>query len=539
MKASLTAGSLLAGLLALGGAARMPAGKLPAWDYVFTQTPRGQLSGEGGRIVRLSAAGPRVLTGGFHSAADPEVSFDATKILFAAKRIASDPWNIYEMNADGSGARQITLSVTDCRSPIYQPSIFYLDDAAPAAQIAFASVPPGETARALYSIRLDGSGQRRLTYNPAGAFGPAMLPDGRMVFTSGRPGRMALFGINIDGTDYAAFAGDQGGRMQTMPAVTAERQVVFVEPAATARDGAGPLSLIDLRRNLHSYRRLTLPAAGVFYSPSPLPGGAVVTARRPATGGTFAIYRFDPATRRLLQIFDDPSTDEIQPKALAPREVPDGRSSVVDENVNWAKLYCLNVYDSDLPPQRWPRGSVKRIRIVEWVPTSGSTRLIGEAPVDEDGSFHAQIPANIPVRIQALDANGIALRASAWFWAKNKEQRGCIGCHEDGERTPENIMAGALARPAANLVLPAERRRSVDYSRDIAPILAAKCANTACHTADALAAPRYVVPGEARNSPLVRALFRKAAPMPPRGSPPLTDAERRAIVEWIDMGGVK
>ena len=63
------------------------------------------------------------------------------------------------------------------------------------------------------------------------------------------------------------------------------------------------------------------------------------------------------------------------------------------------------------------------------------------------------------MRRAALDA--------AWIWTKNKEQRGCIGCHEDGERTPENQLASALTHPAVNLMLAPERRRTVEFERDI------------------------------------------------------------------------
>ena len=61
---------------------------------------------------------------------------------------------------------------------------------------------------------------------------------------------------------------------------------------------------------------------------------------------------------------------------------------------------------------------------------------------------------------------------------------------------------------------------------------------------------RYVVPGKARTSPLVWALYgrdtsrpwdRRAAAaavkkMPPAGATPLSEDEKRAIVEWIDLG---
>ena len=107
-----------------------------------------------------------------------------------------------------------------------------------------------------------------------------------------------------------------------------------------------------------------------------------------------------------------------------------------------------------------------------------------EAPVgqtwtlDEDGSFHLAVPPNTPIQLQIVDRDGMALRTSAWIWAKNKENRGCIGCHEDGERTPENVFAKALGHDAAELMLPAERRRTVDFRRDIQPILTAKCASS-------------------------------------------------------------
>ena len=153
------------------------------------------------------------------------------------------------MAADGSGVRQITHGVGNCRSPIYQSSIFYLDDPGPMAQIAFVSDAEGEAgewgparATALYSARLDGSGVRRLTYNPSGAFDPAMLPDGRMLHSAWRTrnaasgrGRIDLFGINIDGTDYAAFSGARGGASKQMACVTANREVVFVDSDAADR----------------------------------------------------------------------------------------------------------------------------------------------------------------------------------------------------------------------------------------------------------------------------------------------------------------
>ena len=79
--------------------------------------------------------------------------------------------------------------------------------------------------------------------------------------------------------------------------------------------------------------------------------------------------------------------------------------------------------------------------------------------MEEDGSFNVEVPADIPIEIQLLDENGMALRSCGWIWVKNNEPRGCIGCHEDQELTPENRMVDAVKRPSIPLTLPPERRR--------------------------------------------------------------------------------
>ncbi|MBM3748196.1 MAG: hypothetical protein FJW34_20630, partial [Acidobacteria bacterium] len=95
---------------------------------VFTQLPVGTPAekqaegmlraryGECARLVLLSPEGTmRVLSEGFHSAADPEVSFDGQRLLFAGKRTAAEEWNIFEMDLAGGAPRQITRGMGDCR----------------------------------------------------------------------------------------------------------------------------------------------------------------------------------------------------------------------------------------------------------------------------------------------------------------------------------------------------------------------------------------------------------------------------------------
>jgi hypothetical protein len=246
-------------------------------------------------------------------------------------------------------------------------------------------------------------------------------------------------------------------------------------------------------------------------------------------------------------------------------------------------LYCLDVYESDPAFSSLERGSARRVRVIEGLlseeafpgPTGIGRRLLGEAPVEEDGSFHIDLPPNLPVQLQLLDEEGLALATCDWIWVKPKESRGCIGCHEDPELTPPNRFVQAAGRPATDLTLPEERRWVVSFRQQVLPVLGSRCQS--CHESDgsglalgsleggdgaraaysALLASdgppserrgRYVVPGAARNSPLIwRFLGRDTSRSWDRGTEPeqdvpqdhvdvLSPEERRIFIEWIDLG---
>ena len=589
--------------------------------------------GEGGRIVRLDPGGQRhVLTEGFPSACGADVSFDGRRVLFAARRKPLGPWDIWEMSADGSGTRQITRDSGNCRSPAYQATLYTIVSTEPWYQVMFVSDAAGAMneygcgpATSLYSCKLDGSAVRRLTMNLSDDVDPFLMDDGRVLLAGwqrmdlrrGHGGRVALFGVNIDGADYAMFCGDQGRRVKHMPCVTTDGLAVFVEADRVGWEGAGQLASVTLRRNFHSYRRITHNEKWLYHSPSPLPDGFVLVSKRPAGksvprgGATHGIYRLDPRSGRSQLIFDDPRFHDIHAKALIPRLEPDGRSSVVNEKHPTGKLYCLNAYLTDPDILQYMRpGMIRRLRVIEGVPVPASERLsylgndekigiggpgttrnapvpivqrrlLGVVPVEEDGSFHVELPADVPVQLQTLDENGMALRSCGWIWVKHREPRGCIGCHEDPELIPENRFVLAVQREGMKLTLPAERRRTVDFRRDVMPIITQKC--TPCHTGkdvkldlspeprlwanpayESLLATafesfacnrrvpgRYVTPGQARTSSLIWRLYGRNTSRPwdqdyhpgetvPTCPPPdavqLTNDEKLTFVEWIDLG---
>jgi hypothetical protein len=303
-----------------------------------------------------------------------------------------------------------------------------------------------------------------------------------------------------------------------------------------------------------------------------------VSRRSPDDSDTHGVYCLDPAGGKLEKIFDSPDYHDVQAKIISPRPEPDGRSSVVTEKDPNGKLYCINVYINDLARPEWmPRGTAKRLRVIEGFRKAAmpiiQRRILGEIDIEQDGSFNIEIPANTPIELQMLDADGIALRSCGWIWAKNHEPRGCIGCHEDGELTPENVLVDAVTNPSVKLNLPVEQRRTVDFQRDIMPIISNKCVRCHSQAGSSLRLTKeetdfnrnyknlliegehsgygkYIHPGRARTSPLIWHIFgrntsrpwdgtfsqQKVPQMPPNHDQTLTPDERRTFAEWIDMG---
>jgi hypothetical protein len=528
----------------------------------------------------------RRLTSDFASACDPDVSFDGERILFAAQRQAGDPWNIWEMRSDGTAPRQITHETLDARRPIYLSTFYTITSSEPWYTLLFerqdgvlneAGTAPGTS---LYTVRLDGSELRRITFHPGNDRTPFLMQDGLLLFSGWRmlsdprfpEGRIGLYGVQTDGIDYAFFGGLQGARIQHMATLTTDGLVVFVEADQVGWDGAGWLAALRTQRPHDSYAELTDESQGLFHSPSPLDdGGLLVSQRSAADDGVFQLARFQPSSGDLEPLLALPGSHLLHAKLLATRPEPDGRSSTVRPESPTGKLYCMDIYEGDTRIAALERGSIERVRVIEGVPTTEADssdrssppvarRLLGEAPVEADGSFHIDLPADLPVELQLLDQDGQALASCDWIWVKHREYRGCIGCHEDPELTPDNRFVQAVARPANELTLPAERRRSITFRSHIRPILQARCST--CHSevdselpfgsldseeagwdayqallaaanADGSEEHRLVVPGQARASRLIGVLSGRHTP---DHLERLSDEERRVFVEWIDLG---
>ena len=119
--------------------------------------------------------------------ASPSWSPDATRIAFQSERDGN--WELYTINADGSGLRRLTSTAADERWPCWSPD---------GQRIAYVSGRDGNWE--IYVMNADGSQQRRLTANSKGDASPSWSPDGsRIAFASNRDGNWEVYTMYADG----------------------------------------------------------------------------------------------------------------------------------------------------------------------------------------------------------------------------------------------------------------------------------------------------------------------------------------------------
>jgi hypothetical protein len=173
----------------------------------------------GAAVTLATATGSRNLAPGFFASADPEVSFDGQRVLFAGKPRREDPWQIWEAPAGAPGEpRRIAAWPEDSIRPLYLPDdqIVYARKTAQGYQLEVLPLEGGQPLRITYApgqlsdVRCPARRARTLR-------GPASSPESSV---------HDLYTVYPDGSGVEAYRCDHGVSRHAARQL-ASRDIVF------------------------------------------------------------------------------------------------------------------------------------------------------------------------------------------------------------------------------------------------------------------------------------------------------------------------
>ncbi|NSW94336.1 MAG: PD40 domain-containing protein [Bacteroidales bacterium] len=399
---------------------------------------------DGAQIATVNLNKPsrlRILTGDFHSACYPEVSYDGKRILFTARINENDPWQIWEMKLSTGKTRKIISLSENCVDPVYLPG----DRIAFSRHIVNDTVGEGHS---LFTCNMYGSNLKQITFYPGNYFAPAVLKDGRILALSRQLTPSVkdpvLTVMRPDGTKADMFfKADPEKVIVNRPRETDDGRILLVEKYKGS-DSPDNLISINYNRPLHTKKILSSGAKGSFKAVLPLGSGKFMVSFREPESDKYSVREFNAETGTPDKVVFELKDHDVLDLAIAgeyqrPKKLP----SEVDLQVKTGLLMCQDInfhgFISDAGSNVMPRAS--KIEIL------GIDSTYGIVPVEKDGSFYLKVLADKPFRIRSLDENNRVLSGEcSWMWLRPNERRGCVGCHEDPETVPVNRIPLAVTK---------------------------------------------------------------------------------------------
>lgn len=419
----------------------------------------------GSRVVLVEtpfdAKRVQVLSEGLAAAGNPIVSYDGQRVFFTGKASAAGEWQIYEVSLPDGRPRILTSAPGGAMNPALLPdgSLVFVS---PVPKIG--SDNSHQLPSALY-VQSPGGQPRRLTFSSGNIADPTLLFDGRILFVSTQPPESsnsasgpALFAINNDGTEFTAFAERQERGMRIeRPRELTDGRIVYLISRSEGNLPGGAVELIRLARPFHSRAPLFSKVTARVCSVQPAVNGELLVCAENLSNAqaSLALFRITSSATTLgAPLLADPAWDCRDAVEAVPHRRPMGRLSTMDVTKKTGQILCLDAnYTSDVSGKSGNTPAATHVRVLTET-SPGKVRALGEVAVQADGSFMAEVPADVPIGFEALDENGRVLRREApMLWVRPGENRSCIGCHEPRNRSPHNHRPLAVSAPVPCLSL--------------------------------------------------------------------------------------
>ncbi|MEY8610352.1 hypothetical protein AALM74_14455 [Parabacteroides segnis] len=469
---------------------------------------------------------------------DPELSFDGKKIIFSMRKNKDDFYHIYEINTDGSELKQLTFAegVSDI-DPLYLPD----------GGIVFSSTRQPKYCMCnrhimcnLYRMEADGANITQIGVSTLFEGHSSLLNDGRILYDRWEyvdrnfGDAQGLWTVNPDGTKHSIYYGNNtqspGGVIDARQ-IPGTDQVICIFGSCHDRPW-GALAIIDRKKgvdgvepvvqiwpedsrklvdngDLDSFKWIEY----FFEDPYPLNENFFLASRtiwaKPggwmhldSKSGIYLIGR--DGTQELIiegnRSLFDPMIIESRPK---PHAIPSNRNYTDKKG----SFYVQNVYHGTHMKGVEP-GTAKYLRVIEspekrtWTKNGWggqgeqapavnwhsfeNKRILGEVPVEEDGSANFEVPSGTFVYFQLLDKDKKMIQSMrSGTMVMSGEVNGCIGCHEDRLSVPSAMGPKPLALKKAPIKMNGwmgKAPRNFSFMEQVQPILDKSCVR--CHDFD-------------------------------------------------------
>ncbi|OHB86120.1 MAG: hypothetical protein A2V98_19215, partial [Planctomycetes bacterium RBG_16_64_12] len=446
---------------------------------------------------------------------DPDLSWDAERLVFALRPGPDATTSLYQIGIDGRGLNRLTAS--DQHHDITPAWL-------PDGRIVFTSTRPkalvpcfNSGVDTLHTISADGSDIRSISSNNVTEFDPAVMPDGRVLY--GRweyVDKTALYVQSLwtmlpDGRMEEALFGNNLAKPTAIldPQPVPGTQMVIASLTPHNGQAVGAIGMIDTAKGKNDLKAVfnftpEYPVEmdqGLHVGPCdpwPLSQDDVMISNNAiaAHGIIELVDRF--GNRELVHC--DPKISCYAPMLVKPRKRPPVVSPETEPNKP-GRFLVVDVYQG---LQGVERGTIKQIRILEetartsGIPPGGRwwnqaflvswqgayiiKNILGTVPVHEDGSAYFEVPPGRAIYFEVLDEEGREIqRMRSFVQAASGTTRSCIGCHE----SKKSAAIGSGAPPLALLREPAKPEPEswgtgyIDYPTMIQPVLDKYCVR--CH----------------------------------------------------------
>ncbi|MBN2291750.1 MAG: hypothetical protein JXM70_04955 [Pirellulales bacterium] len=428
------------------------------------------------------------------------ICFGSTRDLKYCQCFRNAMINLYVMEADGANIRQIGRNALPEAHPALMPDGRILYD-----RWEYVDRHYGPSF-GLWTMYPDGT-QQALYYGN-NAWSPGAINDARIL-----PGTQKFIGVfgachdrpwgamvivdrrrGLDGTEPVvhSWPADISRFMSDQKKFRAGNDVYNPKLPQMSPASHPSVAQIDLFKSLKTK----------YEDPYPLSEKYILCSRTTGKDEQTALFLVDTFGNEIM--LHQEGSGCYDPMPIEAREQPMPLPQRVDLAEKTGRFYVADIYKGGWMEQV-PRGTIKTIRVVEAPPkrfwtvqawgydsqvspamnfnSTINKRIIGDAPVEDDGSAYFEVPADKFLFFQALDADGRMVQSMrSGTTIQPGETVGCVGCHDDRHGSlPAKLthMPMAMRRPADKLIDWYGPPREFNYLTEVQPVFDKHCVS--CH----------------------------------------------------------